>query len=120
MELTPTFAHRFLPLHAQDVRGFVSRAGEVDSGHGAVEVPPWILKRLPTNSRRVRLREWEDLAWREACGWVGTDLCHNMDGNAVRVLRYWWDEEGQALYGAVHFGPGCESHAGWCHGGAMT
>jgi hypothetical protein len=96
---------------------------EADSqggGGNARVIPDWITKRVPTSARRVRLREWEDPAWRSRSGWVGTDLCHNLGGHGVCILQYWWDEPTQELYGAVHFGPGCESHAGWCHGGSMT
>ena len=69
---------------------------------------------------RVRLREWEDLEWRQANGWKGHDLCHNPLGNAVRVLQYYFDAEETSMTGVVWFGPDAESHRGLCHGGAMS
>jgi hypothetical protein len=82
---------------------------------------PWVaaLRRDPAQ-RRVRLREWEDVAWRRANGWLGRDLCHNPDGRGVRVLEYYWDAGRAVLTGVVWFGPDCESHRGLCHGGAYT
>eukprot|EP00977_Amphora_coffeiformis_P017226 scaffold5524_cov175-Amphora_coffeaeformis.AAC.1 len=69
---------------------------------------------------RVRLREWEDLRWRDANGWKGRDLCHNPQGKAVRVLQYYYCNATQTMMGVVWFGPHAESHRGLCHGGAMT
>jgi acyl-coenzyme A thioesterase PaaI-like protein len=68
----------------------------------------------------VRLREWEDAEWRHSQGWKGRDLCHNPEGKAVRVLKYYWDEKNDQLIGVVWFGPDAESHRGLCHGGSMT
>lgn len=69
---------------------------------------------------RIRLREWEDVAWRKRSGWHGRDLCHNPEGQAVRVLEYYYDSDRMELTGVVWFGPDAESHRGLCHGGAMT
>ena len=66
------------------------------------------------------MREWDDVQWRSKSGWKGRDLCHNVDGNAVRILSYYWRAETQELVGVVWFGPDAESHRGLCHGGAMT
>ena len=84
-------------------------------------IPAWIeaLRRDPAQ-RRVRLREWEDMTWRKENGWLGRDLCHNPDGQAVRVLEYYWDSSRAMLTGIVWFGPLCESHRGLCHGGSYT
>jgi len=81
---------------------------------------------------RVRLREWEDLAWRSRSGWVGRDFCHNPRSEAVRVLSYYCGGGGtgdgasssssssSSMTGVVYFGPDAESHRGLCHGGSMT
>ena len=37
-----------------------------------------------TNSKRVLLREWEDIAWRTRNGWKGLDYIHNPIGSAVQ------------------------------------
>ena len=86
------------------------------------DFPPFIKKlRVDKALYRVSLREWEDLEWREANGWVGRDLCHNPDGRAVRLLDpYYWNPEKQELIGIVWFGPDAESHRGLCHGGSFT
>eukprot|EP00980_Cylindrotheca_fusiformis_P002666 scaffold623_cov83-Cylindrotheca_fusiformis.AAC.3 len=81
--------------------------------------------------RVVRLREWEDLNWRDSNGWKGRDLCHNPHGQAVRVLQYYYynycdnhnasfNDQEKMMVGVVWFGPHAESHRGLCHGGAMT
>lgn len=68
----------------------------------------------------VRLREWEDLEWRDSNGWQGRDLCHNPEGLGVCVLHYYFDSIQRQMIGVVWFGPEAESHRGLCHGGAMT
>ncbi|KAL3935908.1 MAG: hypothetical protein SGBAC_008671 [Bacillariaceae sp.] len=68
----------------------------------------------------VRLREWEDLKWRDSNGWQGRDLCHNPQGLGVRILHYYYSAVMKELVGVVWFGPHAESHRGLCHGGAMT
>jgi hypothetical protein len=65
---------------------------------------------------KVRLREWEDLKWREENGWKGRDLCHNPEGSAVRVLQYYYNQDREEMIGVVWFGPHTESHRGLCHG----
>lgn len=74
----------------------------------------------PVRLQEVRMREWDDPAWRSGSGWKGRDLCHNPSGTGVRVLRYYWRPQARELVGVVWFGPDCESHRGLCHGGAMT
>eukprot|EP00947_MAST-08B_sp_MAST-8B-sp1_P004346 g4346.t1 len=86
------------------------------------EIPAWLadLEKAP-GLQRVRLREWEDDKWRRSKRWLGHDLIHNPHGHGVRVLAYYWNpEELGTLTGIVHFGRDAESHAGLCHGGAMT
>lgn len=89
----------------------------IDIGH-----LPEFATQLENDKRlhRVRLREWEDLKWRDENGWHGRDLCHNPVGKAVRVLQYYYCDETQKMFGIVWFGPHAESHRGLCHGGAMT
>ncbi|CAJ1968978.1 unnamed protein product, partial [Cylindrotheca closterium] len=72
------------------------------------------------NWTEVRLREWEDLNWRDANGWQGRDLCHNPQGVGVRILHYYYKASSKEMVGVVWFGPHAESHRGLCHGGAMT
>jgi acyl-coenzyme A thioesterase PaaI-like protein len=83
---------------------------------------PEFAQQLQSNKQlhRVRLREWEDLDWRDKNGWKGRDLCHNPEGKAVRVLQYYYNDETKKMTGIVWFGPHAESHRGLCHGGAMT
>ena len=83
------------------------------------DIPEW-LQPLFASGTRVWLREWEDDDWRRRNGWVGSDLCHNRSGQAVRVLDYFFDAQSESLTGIVSFGPDAESHRGLCHGGAMT
>ena len=69
----------------------------------------------------VRLPEWDNgTAWRAANEFMGTDYSHGPEA-AVHVAGYHLDtcDTGARLTGAVHFGPGAESHRGLCHGGSM-
>lgn len=85
------------------------------------EIPQWLhwLWDSPEHYL-VMLREWEDVAWRQANGWQGTDLIHHYKGDGVRILAYFWNPSNDTLSGVVHFGKAAESHPGLCHGGAMT
>ena len=84
-------------------------------------LPPFALKlQASKHHQRVLLREWYDPEWRRDNGWLGTDLIHHREGNGVRVLDYYWNISKKELVGVVHFGVGCESHRGLCHGGAYT
>ena len=59
--------------------------------------------------------------WRQVNGWVGTDYAHGEEA-AVHIAGYALSTTPAGfskLTGAVHFGPGAESHKGLCHGGAM-
>jgi len=74
------------------------------------------------NWEKICLREWEDVEWRRANGWIGNDFCHNNTNNtAIRILNYYVDAATQTqMVGVVFFGPDTESHRGLCHGGAMA
>jgi len=100
-KLTTSSTSEILPPQSKDLPGFAQA-----------------LRKSPSH-RQVKLREWEDTAWRAAQGWKGRDLCHNPDGKGVRLLEYFWEESSQTLTGVVWFGPEAESHRGLCHGGAM-
>ena len=72
---------------------------------------------------RVALPEWDNgPAWRRRNGFKGSDYAHGPDA-AVHVAGYFLagvpGGVGSTLTGAVHFGPGAESHRGLCHGGTM-
>lgn len=87
---------------------------------GGVPLPKW-LQWLAGDEKHYRftMREWEDLDWREARGWKGSDLIH-AEGSAVRIPCYFYSPEEKALRGPVVFGVAAESHRGLCHGGSMT
>ena len=79
------------------------------------------------NWEKICLREWEDIEWRRANGWIGNDFCHNISSSgssssssaAIRILNYYVDAATQTqMVGVVFFGPDAESHRGLCHGGA--
>ena len=99
----------------------LGRGASVNPLVRAVEYPAWStwLDTSPYH-KQLLLREWTDHKWRRDNGWKGTDLIHNLAGDGVRVLRYYWCDRDESLTGIVHFGPGAESHAGLCHGGSMT
>jgi hypothetical protein len=78
------------------------------------------------NWEKICLREWEDIEWRRANGWIGNDFCHNISSSgssssssaAIRILNYYVDAATQTqMVGVVFFGPDAESHRGLCHGG---
>lgn len=100
----------------------INNAGStnVTNPHEEENVPEWLRSLFKDKKRRVWLREWEDVLWRQEHGWKGNDLCHNMASKAVRILAYFYDNSTSSLIGVVHFGPDAESHRGLCHGGAMT
>ena len=104
----------------EDVSAATINSSAATSSAAAAELPWVVALRQDPAQRRVRLREWEDVAWRRANGWLGRDLCHDPDGKGVRVLEYYWDARSAVLTGVVWFGPNCESHRGLCHGGAYT
>jgi acyl-coenzyme A thioesterase PaaI-like protein len=83
-----------------------------------VTLPPFATKLAASKLQKISLREWTDSEWRAKKGWLGNDLCHNSNGEGVRVLDYFWNEKTEELTGIVHFGKDCESHRGLCHGGA--
>lgn len=71
----------------------------------------------------VHLPEWDNgPAWRAENGFKGSDYAHGPDA-AVHICGYYLrgvpGGVGSKLIGAVHFGPGAESHRGLCHGGTM-
>mmetsp|Transcript_22117 Transcript_22117/g.48192 ORF Transcript_22117/g.48192 Transcript_22117/m.48192 type:complete len:268 (+) Transcript_22117:133-936(+) len=89
-------------------------------------LPPFA-RELERNAalHQIRLREWEDMEWRQKSGWRGKDFCHNPEGRAVRVLSYYYADDNcpdgkKDMTGVVWFGPDAESHRGLCHGGAMS
>lgn len=78
-----------------------------------LSMPEWALKMFDDEKyQRVRMREWEDMGWRRRNGWVGRDLIHNTEGQAVRILHYF--KRGSDLLGVCHFGPEAESHVCGC------
>jgi len=86
-------------------------------------VPSWFTELQKSGQYELlRIDEWErGWIWRLANGWLGTDYVHGVDA-AVHVAGYLLGKtpEGHAkLIGAVHFGPGAESHKTLCHGGTM-
>ena len=83
--------------------------------------PPewWLALRSQPEWLPMRVREWEDAAWRASSGWVGVDFVHGASA-AVRVLEYVFkSDEPLQVVGAAHFRNGAESHKGLCHGGSM-
>lgn len=84
--------------------------------------PAWVTDLLSDADRKLSLDEWENGAvWRQDNGWVGTDYAHGEEA-AVHIAGYALSTTPAGfskLTGAVHFGPGAESHKGLCHGGAM-
>ena len=101
----------------------VGNTERTDARDAGEPVPEWFRSIKQDTSgryRHVRVREWEDAEWRNTHGWVGSDLCHNPRGRAVRILDYYFDEKEERLIGCVHFGPDAEGNFGVCHGGAMT
>ena len=86
-----------------------------------IPLPQWALE-LANNPQlqRISMREWSDPLYRKLKGWVGNDLCHNTNGNAVKILNYYWNPVTDELTGVVYFGSDCESHRGLCHGGSYT
>ena len=84
-------------------------------------VPSWLAYLFSSAAhKKVLLSEWEDEAWRSANGWKGSDLIHNRQSKAVRIMHYFWDKESEELTGIANFGAWAESGRGYCHGGAMT
>jgi acyl-coenzyme A thioesterase PaaI-like protein len=84
--------------------------------------PAWVTDLLSDADRKLSLDEWENGAvWRQDNGWVGTDYAHGEEA-AVHIAGYALSTTPAGfskLTGAVHFGPGAESHKGLCHGGSM-
>jgi acyl-coenzyme A thioesterase PaaI-like protein len=68
-----------------------------------------------------RYPEWgpDAASYRRANGWLGHDLVHSARASGPRIVGYWVERATRTLVGIVRFGPGCESHRGLCHGGAM-
>ena len=85
------------------------------------DAPKWAKPLFQNESlRRVYLKEWEDVSYRQQGGWNGTDLIHNPTGRGVQVFCYFFESATKTLTGVVRFGEATESHRGLCHGGAMT
>ena len=82
--------------------------------------PAWVTDIL--SDRKLSIDEWQNGAvWRQVNGWVGTDYAHGEEA-AVHIAGYALSTTPAGfskLTGAVHFGPGAESHKGLCHGGSM-
>ena len=63
-------------------------ADAVHAAVGSNPLPDWLAAIADSkDTMEVRLREWEDVAWREAHGWLGTDLIHS-SSSAVQMLKY--------------------------------
>ncbi|KAK3280377.1 hypothetical protein CYMTET_11782 [Cymbomonas tetramitiformis] len=88
------------------------------------DAPAWLRPLFDDATRpagkRILMREWEDIHWRQRSGWRGVDLIHDPQGQGVQVLAYFWDSKVNVLTGITRFGPAAESHRGLCHGGSMT
>jgi len=121
LELTPK--KKNLPCGASPAALDALRKCEPQAGvfFNAVDAPEWLRWLFVDREyRRLLLREWEDVEWRDRSGWKGRDLIHHPSGKAVVVHAYFWKEQDRTLEGIVSFGPEAESHRGLCHGGAMT
>ena len=90
--------------------------------YNAQEAPAFAQKYFTSDNiyRRVLLREWEDLEWRKAAGWLGRDYIHGEGDGGVKVRCYFYNHSERSLTGVVEFSKNCESHRGLCHGGSMT
>uniref|UniRef100_A0A7S2V6S7 Acyl-coenzyme A thioesterase THEM4 n=1 Tax=Fibrocapsa japonica TaxID=94617 RepID=A0A7S2V6S7_9STRA len=84
-----------------------------------LQVPAWMQDiALDPSYKKMIVREWEDINWRESNGWKGSDLIHGPN-SAVRLLNYFWNESEKKLVGLAYFSEKAESHKGYCHGGAV-